>query len=191
MRDVLEQIGRFAGCDIRYLLPARREPARSLSPARSTPTRGAAPRRSSPCIVRPVRPWRSISSCSGASARGTDGRRGVLERAAGGTALLEEIGRDSINRTRTDVGFVGNGTGFGVSLHRTLATAACGADASLRDGKAGWAIGSLGGIEPALAIKRLHATRGLFAAVGDEAASRKYRDSLLFLYQAAKVRAPG
>ncbi|HTW71391.1 MAG TPA: sigma-54 dependent transcriptional regulator [Acetobacteraceae bacterium] len=95
MRDVLEQIGRFAGCDIPVLITGEAGTGKKLvaRTIHANSRRCAAPFVAVHC---------SASTASAIdlelfgqerhSSPGTDGRRGLLERAAGGTALLEEIG---------------------------------------------------------------------------------------------------
>jgi len=95
MRHVLEQIGRFAGCDIPVLITGEAGTGKKLV-ARTIHANSR--RRAAPFVA-------VHCSSSGALAidlelfgrergfsSGTDSRRGVLERAAGGTAVLEEIG---------------------------------------------------------------------------------------------------
>jgi len=95
MRDVLEQIGRFAGCDIPVLITGEAGTGKKLV-ARTIHANSR--RRAAPFVA--VRCSASTASAidlelfgrERGSSPGPDDRRGLLERAAGGTALLEEIG---------------------------------------------------------------------------------------------------
>lgn len=95
MRDVLEQISRFAGCDIPVLITGEAGTGKKLV-ARTIHVNSR--RRAAPFVA--VHCSASAASAidlelfgrERGSSPGADGRRGLLERAAGGTALLEEIG---------------------------------------------------------------------------------------------------
>jgi len=95
MRDVLEQIGRFAGCDIPVLITGETGTGKKLV-ARTI--HADSRRRTAPFVA--VHCSASAASAIDLelfgreqdSSPGADGRSGLLERAAGGTALLEEVG---------------------------------------------------------------------------------------------------
>ena len=95
MRGVLEQIGRFATCDIPVLITGEAGTGKKLV-ARTIHANSR--RRTAPFVA--VRCSASTASAidlelfgrERGSSPGPDDRRGLLERAAGGTALLEEVG---------------------------------------------------------------------------------------------------
>ena len=95
MRAVLEQIERFAGCDFPALITGEAGTGKGLA-ARTIHAHSR--RRAAPFVT--VHCSASTAAAvdlelfgrERGSPAGAEGRRGLLERAAGGTALLEEIG---------------------------------------------------------------------------------------------------